>query len=189
MSSEELYALKVWVETPGGWKVRGMIMEGAPVITKDKAYVLDVADIPGDVLRIKLRPPVNFWMVNSLAVDYGEDTPITLTELAAETAVDQAGRDVLRELASTDSFYLASPNRGEWTELVFTAPPLKAGLERTVLVKVSGYYKANIDATGEPQTELIEHVFDEPGFAARYSFRGYLNWAAGIRAEQVKVKH
>jgi hypothetical protein len=189
MSSEELYALKVWVETPGGWKVRGMIMEGAPVITKDKAYVLDVADIPGDVLRIKLRPPVNFWMVNSLAVDYGEDTPITLTELAAETAVDRAGRDVRRELASTDSFYLASPNRGEWTELVFTAPPLKAGLERTVLVKVSGYYKANIDATGEPQTELIEHVFDEPGFAARYSFREYLNWAAGIKAEQVKVKH
>ena len=188
MANEELYMLKVRVETPGGWKTRGMIMGGAPVIAKDKACVLDVGDVPGEILRIKVLPPVNFWMVNSLAVDYGEDSPIHVTELAADRAVDHTGRDARPALASTDGSYLESPNAGERTELVFTAPPLEEGLERTVLVKASGYYRIHVDARGEPRTELIERVLGEPGFAARYSFGAYLKWVEGLRAGQAPAK-
>jgi hypothetical protein len=188
MANEELYTMKIWVETPAGWKARGMIYGGAPVVAKDKGYVLDVGDIPGEVLRIKLRPPVNFWMVNSLAVDYGEDAPVRVTELSAEKAVGPTGGDVRNELAATDGSYQTSPNRGERTELVFAAPPTKEGLERTVFVKASGYYRIHIDAKGEPQTDLIARVLGEPGFAARYSFREYQKWEAGLRAEAAKGK-
>ncbi len=181
-AAEELAALKVWVETPAGWKARSMIMGGAPVITKDKASVLPVGDIPGETLRIKLRPPVNFWMVNSLAVDYGEDQAVEATELAAATALDRTGRDVRTELAATDGSYLISPDRGDRTELVFAAPPLKPGLQRTVFVKASGFYKSHVDATGTPRLELAERILTEPGFAARFSFREYLKWQAGLRA-------
>jgi len=59
---------------------------------------------------------------------------------------------------------------------------MKEGLERTVFVKASGYYKVHIDAKGEPQTGLIARVLGEPGFAARYSFREYQKWEAGLRA-------
>lgn len=186
MSSEELYTMKIWVETPSGWQARGMIYGGAPVITKDKAYVLDVGDLPGDVLRIKLRPPVNFWMVNSLAVDYGEDAAVQVSELAAERAIDPLGRDVRKDLAATDGSYETSPNRGDRTELVFAAPPMKEGLERTVFVKASGYYRIHIEAKGEPQTELIARVLGEPGFAARYSYREYLKWEAALLAKAAK---
>ncbi len=188
VAAEELAALKVWVETPTGWKARSMIVGGAPVITKDKAYILPVGDIPGETLRIKLRPPVNFWMVNSLAVDYGEGSAVEVTELAADKAVDHTGRDVRAELASTDKSYLVSPNRGERTELVFAAPPLKEGLARTMFIKASGYYRTHLDATGEPQPELAERILTEPGFAARYSFREYLKWEAGVRAEAEKAR-
>ena len=188
VAAEELAALKVWVETPNGWKARSMIVGGAPVITKDKAYILPVGDIPGEALRIKLRPPVNFWMVNSLAVDYGEESAVEVTEIAADKAVDHAGRDVRAELASTDKSYLVSPNRGERTELVFAAPPLKEGLARTVFVKASGYYKVHVDATGEPRLDLAERILTEPGFAARYSFREYLKWEAGVRAELARTQ-
>ena len=186
MAKEELYNLKVWVETPSGWKQRGMIMGGAPVITKDKAYVLDVSDVPGEVLRIRIRPPVNFWMVNSLAVDYSEDSPVRVTEIAAGSAIDHAGRDARAVLAATDGLYLESPNPGERTELVFAAPPLEPGLERTVLLKASGYYQVHLEASGEPRTGLIARVLDEPGFAARYSLREYRKWAAGVMAESGK---
>ena len=188
MAKEELYNLKVWVETPSGWKQRGLIMGGAPVITKDKAYILDVSDVPGEVLRLKLRPPVNFWMVNSLAVDYSEDTTVKITEIAAESVIDHTGRDARAVLAETDSLYIESPNFGERTELVFAALPLAPGLERTFLVKASGYYKAHVEASGESRTELIAHVFDEPGFAARYSLREYQKWAAGVLAKISKEK-
>lgn len=187
-AAEELATLKVWVETPAGWKARSMIMGGAPVITKDKVSILPVGDIPGETLRIKLRPPVNFWMVNSLAVDYGEDTALETTELVAATAVDRSGRDVRPELAATDGSYLVSPDRGDRTEIVFDAPPLKPGLQRTLFVKASGYYRSHIDATGTPRLDLAERVLTEPGFAARYSFREYLKWQAGLRAEAAIAK-
>jgi hypothetical protein len=186
MASEELYTMKIWVETPSGWKARGMVYGGAPVIAKDKAYLLDVADVPGEVLRIKLRPPVNFWMVNSLAVDYGEDSPVRVTELTAGKAVDPTGHDVREDLAATDGAYLSSANRGERTELVFSVPPMTEGLARTVFVKASGYYRIHIEAKGEPQNELIARVLDEPGFAARYSFREYQKWQAALWAAIAK---
>jgi hypothetical protein len=188
VAAEELGVLKVWVETPAGWQARSMMVGGAPAITKDKAYLLAVGDLPGETLRIKLRPPVNFWMVNSLAVDYGEASAVVVSELAAEKAVDHTGRDVREVLASTDRSYLVSPNPGEWTELEFTAPPLKEGLVRTVFVKASGYYKVHVDDTGEPRLDLAERILTEPGFAARYSFSEYLKWEAGLRAGAAAAK-
>jgi hypothetical protein len=125
-------------------------------------------------------------MVNSLAVDYSEESPVRVTEIASESAIDHAGRDARAVLASTDGVYLESPNPGERTELVFADPPLEPGLERTVLLKASGYYKAHLEASGEPRTDLIARVLDEPGFAARYSFREYRKWAAGVLAESGK---
>jgi hypothetical protein len=181
LSDEELYMMKIWVETPSGWRVRGILNGGAPAVTKDKACLLDVGDVPGDTLRIKLRPPVNFWMVNSLAVDYGPDSPVRLTELAAERAVDPGGRDVRAELAATDRAYLESREAGERTELVFAAPPTPEGLARTVFVKASGYYRAHIEARGEPRTELIGRLLGEPDFAARYSLREYLRSGPGLK--------
>jgi len=182
MGREDLYSLKVWVETPKGWESRTAIFGGAPVITKDKAYVFDIGDIPGDILRIRVRPPVNFWMVNSLAVDYAAEAPVRVTELAAAKAVDPNGRDVRAELAATDGDYHESPARNDRVELVFPAPPVPAGLERTVLLKASGYYRAHIEASGEPQTGLITRILMEPGFAARYSFRKYLEWESSVLA-------
>lgn len=189
VAAEELAALKVWVETPAGWKARSLIVGGAPVITKDKACLLPVGDIPGETLRIRLRPPANFWMVNALAVDYGQDAAVAAVELAAGTAVDHSGRDVRAELAATDGSYLVSPERGDRTELVFAAPPIEPGLERTVFVKASGFYTAHLDATGAPRLDLAERILTEPGFAARYSFREYLKWQAGLRADAEKAEH
>jgi hypothetical protein len=40
-----------------------------------------MASRAAEVLKIKLRPPVNFWMVNSPAVDYGEDSPVQIRDL------------------------------------------------------------------------------------------------------------
>jgi hypothetical protein len=180
MDREELYRLKIWVETPAGWKERGAIFGGAPVVTKPKAYILDIADVPGETLRIMLRPPVNFWMVDALAVDYSPDTPVGITEVAASAAVDRTGRDVRAALAATDGRYLENADRGDSTELSFAAPPVRDGLARTVFVKASGYYRVHIDETAAPRPDLIGRVLGESGFAARYAFHAYRTWEEGL---------
>ena len=66
---EELYLLQIRVETPDGWKTKGVIYGGGPFASEDKIYNLDIGDVPGDILRIKLVPPLGCWSIDSLAVD------------------------------------------------------------------------------------------------------------------------
>lgn len=185
-TNEELYLLKVWVETKDGWKVKGLINGGGPCVSKDKAYILDVSDVAGEVLKIKLRPPVNFWMLNHLAVDYSQDVPVQAVELSAATAIDQNGQDVRTRLAAMDDDCLVAPNRGDRAELTFLAPAQADGLERTILLKASGYYDIHLDTGGEPQTEIIEKMDNEPGFTAQFALKEYLKWEASLRARAEK---
>ena len=185
-TNEELYLLKVWVETKDGWKVRGVIPGGEPRLTKDKAIVLDIGDVPGDTLKVKLRPPVNFWMVNGLAVDYSRDLPVETAVISAVKATDQDGRDVRLVLAALDDDFLATPNSGGRAEIVFPAPPLKDGLDRTILLKAVGYYDIHIDLTAEPRLKLFDRAENEPGFAARYALEEYKKWEVGLRANVEK---
>ena len=182
--SDELYTLKVWVETPAGWQARALVVGGAPYAAKSRAaHLLDIRDVPGKTLRIKLRPPANFWLVNNLAVDYSADLPVLAAEIAATSAVDQGGRDVTARLAATDGDYLVASKRGDRTEVTFPAPAPKAGLDRTVLLKVSGYYDVRADASGEPRLEAFERLLHEPGAAARYALEKYFRMMAAPQPE------
>jgi hypothetical protein len=174
-ANEELYLLKILVETGDGWKPRGVIYGGGPFIAKDKAYELDTRDVPGDMLKIRLRPPAGFWRIDSLAIDYSDEPLMTITELAPFKATDQAGQDVRGLLAAADGRFLTMPNAGDYADVFFCAPPAAAGTERTFILKTTGYYDIHLAAEGEPQTETIKRIHREPGFALRFAFQEYLN--------------
>ncbi len=176
ISQEELYRLQVRVETEKGWTAKGMIAGGGPLVSEDRIYDLDIRDVRGDVLKVKLTPPAGFWMINWLAVDYGGDSPCQVTELSPVSAVDGAGRDVRSLLELEDRNYLTMPNVGDRAEVTFLAPPRQAGGLRSVFVKASGYYDIHLDAGREPQAGLLGRVLDEPGYIVRYSARQYLQW-------------
>jgi hypothetical protein len=172
-ATEELYLLQIRVETAGGWKTKGMIYGGGPFASKDKAYLLDLSDVPGDTLKIKLTPAATFWMLDCLTVDYTEDLPVHITELAAVKGVAKDGREVAADLASTDRRYLVMPQNGDFVQLSFPAPPPCQGMERSIILKAGGYYTIHVDAAGEPRRDLIQRLQNEPGFSARYALEEY----------------
>jgi hypothetical protein len=173
---EELYRLRVLVETPSGWVQKGSILGGGPLVSEDRVVLLDLAGVPGDVLRIKIRPPAEFWMINQLAVDYSPDLPVRTYEVEAGRAVDSAGRDIRPELAATDGKYFVMPVKGDRAELSYPAPPRIKGQERSVILKASGYYDIRPKAEGPMRSELLLRFAVEPGFVVQYSFREYLKW-------------
>jgi hypothetical protein len=185
---EELFLLHIRVETGHGWEQRGLLFGGGPFMTENKAYTIDVRDVPGDVLRIKLTPPLIFWTFDSFAVDYSEDAPVSTVELGPVQALDRAGRDVREDLALNDNRYLVLPRTGDSAELVFDAPSQAPGTVRTIFVKASGYYDIHLENDGEPQTSLIEKIFNVPGAALRNAYEEFLRLKSEPRRGTSKIE-
>ena len=170
---EELYRLQIRIETPAGWTAKGTIVGGGPFIAENRVYPLDIRDVPGTGLRIKMLPPAGYWMINHLAVEYAEDAPVSAVEISPIRAVDSHGRNIADALALTDSTYYSMPEIGDTAEVTFVAPPAKPGMARTVMCKASGYYSIHLPATGKPQMDVLGRFLLEPGFAVRYALKEY----------------
>ncbi|MBN2536166.1 MAG: hypothetical protein JXB88_25010 [Spirochaetales bacterium] len=181
---EELYLLHIRVETESGWKTKGLLYGGGPFMSEDKAYILDIRDVPGDTLRIKLTPPVNFWIFNYFSVDYSMDIPVDANEIRPVTVIDHKGRDVQEMLMENDNTYLVMLKSGDWAEAVFPVPPQPANTKRTVFLKASGYYNACIKGKGNPQAGTIKRINNEPGYTLLFAWEEYLKWK---KKEQQKI--
>jgi len=140
---EEFYKLRVWVETKNGWQPRQAIYGGGPFVPRDQVCMFDIGDVKGPTLRVKLMPPANFWMIDRLAVDFGKDLRLHVTEVALETAAAPGLESdaVIAALAQADGSYLDLPNQTDKVEITFLAPPPGPGLNRSVILRTVSRYE------------------------------------------------
>lgn len=178
IENEELFVLKVLVEEPAGWEVRGLLPGGGPFISEDRVLPLDISRVEGDELRIKLRPPVGFWALNSFGVDYSTDQEVLIKKILPSEALTSAGEDVLADLVAPDDRYHVMPRTGDRTMLKFPAVPERPGMNRTVFMHSRGYYKLHLEETGPPNLAAFLRLLNEPGAAARMSAELYKEWKA-----------
>ncbi len=179
---EELYALRVMVEEPDGWKVGGVLHGGGPFVTEDRALVLDVSRVSGDRLRIRLRPPRGFWAMDAFAVEYDEgDDRIHVQHIRPKEARDHQDRDVLSALLAADDAYYVMPTNDDWALLRFDAPPLRSNLERTVFLHAQGWYRIHLDDSRAPDEETLRRLAEVPGAAARYAAERFSAWRLATR--------
>ncbi len=172
-SREELYLLRVRVETPAGWSPRAILYGGGPFMAKPKAYLLDVRDIPGDVLRLRLDPPAGFWRFDGFSVDYSADQPLDVREITPSPARDGESRGFEAELAAADGVCLVMPAGHPDVDLRFAAPILRPGMERSLLLKAGGWYAPHFNREGEPRPDLFERILAEPDAALRMTQDGW----------------
>jgi hypothetical protein len=181
---EELYALKIYVEEPTGWEVRGILPGTGPFISKDRIVPLDVSHVQGDQLRIRIQPPAGFWALNFFGVDYTPDRPVSVEKLEPATAQDLQGKDVLPELVANDDRYLAMPNIGDTADLTFHVPPRHAGTDRSVFLHSRGYYKLHVAAAGEPDTKTLQEIENVPGAAVHFAANQFARWQVAGQRKQ-----
>jgi len=192
---EELFALKIQVEESGGWVVRGAVPGGGPFITEDRVVRLDVSQATGERLRVRMEPPAGFWSLNSFAVTYSPDhelgpapdsPALSVTRLTPIRAVHDDGRDVLSELAAVDDVYHVLPKTGDRAEVVFPAPPVPPGMERTVFVHARGWYRLNLDPPQPADLDLVAKLDTEPGAMHQFAADRYSEWSAAKLDAQVR---
>ena len=89
---EQLYALKIYVEEPTGWEVRGILPGTGPFISKDRIVLLDVSRVQGDQLRIRIHPPAGFWALNSFRRGLHSRPPRQRAKVEASDGAGPAGK-------------------------------------------------------------------------------------------------
>lgn len=186
---EQLYQLPIFVEEPDGWKVRGILPGTGPFISKDRILALDVSHVRGTQLRVRIHPPAGFWALNSFAVDYTADRPISVQTLKPASARDLQGNDVLADLVGSKGHYLAMPGIGDTADISFNAPPIKQGTERSVILHSRGYYKLHLAAGGEPDNKTLQAFEREPGSAAKFAAARYAEFQTAEHTKQLTLAY
>jgi hypothetical protein len=166
---EELYALQVHVEEPDGWMPAGVMHGGGPFAVEERVIPIDVSRVVGNEVRIRIRPPVGFWALDWLAIDYTEDDDLVPQTVAFSAATTGAGIDVTGELASADGSYHEMPRVGDEFMLSARVPVLPADSERSVFLHSKGYYRLHIEPDGEPNFSLLREIENIPDRAAQLS--------------------
>ncbi len=173
---EELTVLHVRVFENGQWVRRASIQGGGPYVSETRVVPLSLSDVTGDQLRILLTPPVTFWTLNSLAVDYSDDAGVVVTRLTASSAVADGGVDVAPLISAIDQDYYVAPDGGERVDLVFSEPAPVEGSDRTVFAQATGYYGIHLTASGPACTDELVRIEHEPGYVTRLALGEYLEW-------------
>jgi len=168
-ATEDLYALKVWVEEPSGWQVRGMIPGGG---MGARVVELDVSRAKGDQVHIRLQPPAGFWAINSAAIDFSPEQNLAVNRIAPQSARTSAGKDVSRELQATDGSYYTAM-KGDSVSVGFDAPPERPGMSRTVFLHSNGYYRPDVHSHGPADNVTLSKIFTTRDGLARFAAERY----------------
>lgn len=165
IAEEQLWRLKFDVLEEEGWHTRGSLIGTGPLIVKDRVVPLDLTRAIGSEVSIRIRPPRGFWSLNAFALDEGPEPALEIRDVPLERARGADGSDRTKALRSADETYDTIEIGGNPVSLIFAAPPLREGLDRTVLLHAQGYYTLDLAAEGEPDRARLARLESEPGYA------------------------
>jgi hypothetical protein len=167
---EALPHVQVW--TGREWREAGTLAHIPRLVPGRRALPLDLRDVAGETLRIRIEALPGLWAFDRVNVDYGAPLPLAVQVLSPRTARDADGGDVRELVARSDDRRVTLASMSGRLDLAFDAPLPLPGKARSVLVEIEGYYHPVLEASGEPQEALFERLVHEPGALARYALAG-----------------
>ena len=170
---EELFELFPEVECGPRWERQDFIPAGGPFHSETRAIPLDLRHVEGNTLRIRIHPPIGYWSLNSFQLAW-EESKVDPIALLPQSAGAFGSVDVAAVLGADDERYLDYPTPGDRAEVVFTAPPARKDMERTVFARTRGWYQVHLHGhEGDPDIAGLYRLTNEPGYAVRCSLREF----------------
>ncbi len=173
---EELFILKVQVKEGNGWVHRGYIPGSGPFMTEGRLCALDLSHVTGDVVEIRLDPPVGYWIIDHVALSYTAPEDVAVQLVSPAEAVDQDGKDVASLLAEADGRYHDMPITGQYFTARYPVPPVCQDMDRSVFLQTTGWYELHLEKDQPEQTALIQELMNTPGRIVTYSLERFLTW-------------
>ena len=137
----EFCTLRVLIRTVLGWETGQVVFAVGPLAADDMIYDLDLGDVASDKVTLKLSPPAGYWLIDRLAVDFGKDSLLEVTEVAAEDVDGPDAAEVVAALSSEDATTCLLDPADPPAQLAFTLPPPKEGTERSLFLRTVSCYE------------------------------------------------
>lgn len=141
-SRDQRLPLAVWMQKDKGkWERVEQFELAGPMAWRSDVLQLDLSQVKTDEVRIRLDCGFQFWEVDQVTMDFTPDTEMVVHELDALSATDQQGNDVSDLLAQDDDRHYVQPTLDDEAMVVFPAPGLTDGQERSTFLHGAGHYR------------------------------------------------
>jgi hypothetical protein len=164
MLREGMLRVSVWHGDK--WVEQAAIVDVGPLITKPQVALLDLNEVGGDTVKIKLECTTDLWKIDQVYLDCSSDADVTVHEFSPTSAITDDGRDVSSVLAQDDDQYYAMM-LGQSAKVLFDIPPAAPGINRTYILKTKGYYHQWFDSHGEDHVAEVDRILAEPMYGSK----------------------
>ncbi len=166
--NEQNIPLSVYLKTNTGWELVDRINTVGPMASRDVAVPIDISNVLGNEVVIKLETGFMFWEVDYVGIDFTENVALDIKYINPYEALDGNGKNVTQQLSVADQSYFVQPNVGDEVEITFKTSEYNKDLKRTVFLKNRGYYNYIRDYKGAPEFQKLK-LFREAGAFTDFS--------------------
>lgn len=166
--------LLVSLQTKNGWQPVEYVMPVGPLASRDVAVPLDLADVSGDTVNLRLTSGFMFWELDQAGFSDSLLHDFSSYEVTPAYAINEKGENVTGQLAVKDDQYLAQPEAGMVTEVTYQLPSLKEGGVYSTFLHSSGWYDPIREFRGLPDRDRLES-FKAPGGFTKFSQQCYMH--------------
>lgn len=156
------------------WENVDHLMTVGPLASREFVIPIDIRNLEGDDLQIKLQTGFMFWELDYAAIDFRWKTNVTSKVLKPFIAIGTGSVDWKNALDKSDNLYMAQENTGDITEIVFSVPDALRDKPHSTFLKVQGYYELVRDFNGLPEWTQLRK-FKIPGYFSDFSKERYLD--------------
>ncbi|WP_201983828.1 hypothetical protein [Hymenobacter rubidus] len=164
--------LSVYVETARGWQLVEHIPLVGSLAARDLVVPIDLSQVAGSEVRIKVETGFMFWELDYAALDTSPEQLTSLEKYAPLSALDEKSTDQRAALAAADGQPLRQLHQGTEVSLVYPAKPAITGTQRTAFFHARGYYEHIREYQGVPNLPEL-YSFRKPGRLVEFSKEKY----------------
>ncbi|WMI67322.1 hypothetical protein [Mangrovimonas sp. YM274] len=170
--------LSVYIKTKKGWELVERLHTVGPMAYRDQAISVDLSEVKGEQVAIRLETGFMFWELDYVGIDYSKNEELDIAYILPSQAIDGEGKNVREALTTADRNYFTQPNIGDEVTVSFEIEPFSNSLKRTYFLKNRGYYNYIRQYNEEPNFRKLK-LFKEAGAFtdfSKYEYEALMNY-------------
>ncbi len=184
-AQEQHLPLTVSLKTNSGWQKIADLNTIGPLAVRQVVVPLDLSNVSGDDIQVKLSSGFMFWEIDYTAIDFSDDKYFSVQTISPSTAIDETGKDVLPVLLKRDNNFLEQPVPGDVVTLEYKCNLPDENISRSYILHTRGYYTHSWDFKGSPHIAFLKQL-KKPNALPKYSLDEYKKYLADNMESLVK---